>query len=242
MQKRAVLLTRPKADAEESAALLAARGFDTIIAPLLDIAIRAETPPLAGVQALLITSANGIRAFAQRSLRRDLAVFAVGEASARAARELGFEAVESANGDVDDLAALVRRRLQPQAGRLLHPAGSTVAGDLAAQLSHSGFGVRRYVAYTARSAHALPAAARHALKEGAVSAVLLYSPRTATIFRNLIDHAGHARDCHVVEALCLSSAVAKALAPLAFGRIRIAERPEQAALFALLPDAAQQTP
>jgi uroporphyrinogen-III synthase len=239
MRPHAVLLTRPRPDSEESAAALAARGIETVIAPLLDIAIRDETPSLTGIQALLITSANGIRAFAQHSQRRDVPVFAVGDASAGAARALGFAAVESAAGDVGDLAALVRRRLRPQAGRLLHPAGSAVAGDLAAHLSRSGFAVRRYVAYAARSARELPVEARLALAEGSISAVLLYSPRTATIFRDLVVRAGRAADCRFIEALCLSAAVAEALAPLAFLEIRVAERPEQESLFALLPQAGE---
>lgn len=236
MPARGVLLTRPAEDAAASAAVLTQLGFEPVVAPLLEVDIRNETPQLAGVQALLITSANGIRAFARQSTRRDLPVFAVGDASARAARELGFASVQSAAGDVDDLAVLMQKEVRPQAGRLLHPAGSAVAGDLAARLSRSGFAVRRYVAYAARPARELPDAARLAMTDGSLFAVLLYSPRTATIFRDLVERAGIAEECRYLEALCLSAAVAGALKPLRFVEVKVAERPEQEALFALLPD------
>jgi uroporphyrinogen-III synthase len=237
MPARGILLTRPAEDAAASAAVLAEHGFDPVVAPLLEVDVRNETPQLSGVQALLITSANGIRAFARHSAQRDLPVFAVGDASARTARDLGFANVRSAAGEVDDLAALVRRELRPQAGRLLHPAGSAVAGDLAAQLSRSGFAVRRYVAYAARPARELPDAARFALTDGSLFAVLLYSPRTATIFRDLVEKAGLASECRFLEALCLSDAVAAALKPLNFIAVKVAERPEQDSLFALLSGA-----
>jgi uroporphyrinogen-III synthase len=234
MPQPAVLLTRPLEDSLASAAALAERGVGAVIAPLLDIVPHEDPPPLSGVQALLITSANGIRAFAQQSERRDLPVYAVGDASAQMARTLGFTTVESAAGAVDDLAALVRQRLDPQAGMLLHPAGSALAGDLAGQLAQEGFAVRRYQAYAARPVAALPEPARQALTSGEVQAVLLYSPRTAAQFRALVTAAGLAAACRPIDALCLSAAVAEALEPLAFCHIRVAERPEQPSLFDLL--------
>lgn len=239
---RSVLLTRPSADSREAAEALAARGVDAVIAPLIEIETRRETPLLSGVRALLITSANGLRAFAQQSAVRNLPVFAVGDASATAARDLGFATVESAAGNVEDLAALVVRRIKPGPGQLLHPAGTALAGDLSAMLSRAGYDVRRYVAYAARPMRDLPAEARQALTSGTVDAVLLYSPRTAEIFRTLVTQAQLSQDCRFIEALCLSDAVAGALAPLKFRDIRVAARPDQEALFSLLDQKSSQSP
>src|SRR5512147_1864047 len=102
------LITRPQDDAKPLAAALAAKGIDCTIEPLLQIVpIEDTTINLDGVQALLFTSANGVRAFAAKSARRDLKVLAIGEGSAAAARETGFPEVESAGGDVAALATLV---------------------------------------------------------------------------------------------------------------------------------------
>src|ERR1700685_3327999 len=99
------LVTRPRQEAESLAAQLAERGIDTIIEPMMTIIDRdGALPELAGVQAILCTSANGVRALARASGERGVPVFAVGDATGLAAHEAGFASVESAGGDVDDLA------------------------------------------------------------------------------------------------------------------------------------------
>src|SRR5436853_60402 len=114
------------------AAALASSGIAPLLEPMLDIHYRdAPAPDLAGVQAILCTSANGVRALARLSPERGCALLAVGESTAGRARAEGFLQIESAGGNVADLARLVRRRLWPDQGRLLHVAGTEIAGDLA---------------------------------------------------------------------------------------------------------------
>ena len=95
-----VLVTRPIDDAQETAAQLASRGHEAIIAPLLEIRY-AEGPDIAldGVQGVLATSSNGVRALARRTSRRNVSIFAVGTHTAAIARELGFQRVRDAGGD-----------------------------------------------------------------------------------------------------------------------------------------------
>ena len=134
-----VLVTRPRPDADATAAELAARGYTPIVAPLLDISMPGDAVvDLDGAQAVLITSANGARALARVTDRRDILVFAVGDASAVAARAGGFARTESASGDVETLTALVAERLVPTDGRLMHLAGTVTAGDLSGLLTAAG--------------------------------------------------------------------------------------------------------
>src|SRR5580704_15575369 len=108
------LVTRPRAEAAALAEALMARGIEAIIEPLLEIHYRdGPAPDLAGVQAVLCTSANGVRALARLSNERAVPLFAIGEASAARARGEGFARVESAGGSLADLAGLVRDRLCP---------------------------------------------------------------------------------------------------------------------------------
>ncbi len=82
-----VLVTRPKEDAEETAQLLAARGHQALVAPLLETRFfDGAALTLEGVQAVLATSANGVRALARRTARRDVPLFAVGPQTAEAAK------------------------------------------------------------------------------------------------------------------------------------------------------------
>ena len=175
-----VLVTRPAEDAESLVAALEARGHEATVEPMLTVTPVEETAlplDLDGVQALLFTSANGARAFAALSEDRILPVFAVGEASAAAARAAGFGVVESAEGDVTDLARLVDERLDPNAGALFHGAGSKVAGDLKGDLETGGFTVRRVALYDARPVEALSESLRGELSDGRLA--YIYMPNTA---------------------------------------------------------------
>jgi len=186
-----VLVTRPRGEADMFAVALAMRGHDALVAPLLDIVVEPVGPlDLDGVQGVLFTSANGVRAFAHSQTRRDLPAFCVGDATANAARNAGFAKVESAAGDVEALADLVRAKLDPAAGALVHAAGTAVAGDLAGVLGADGFQVRREKLYRADTATGLPGEAAAALRDGRVDAVTFFSPRTAEIFARLVRAAG----------------------------------------------------
>lgn len=236
MNRFRVLLTRPRPDSEALAAVLRSRGIDSLIEPLLRVVPRQDAPglDLAGVQAVLLTSANGARALeaalGAAPAGRQMPLFVVGEATARAARAAQFASLQVANGTVAALAGLVAGALEPGAGALLHVAGSAVAGDLAGDLGGRGFALRRVVLYEAHTAKALTEAAQAALVEGTLDAALFFSPRTATTFVNLINQARLEPAARRIAAVCLSAAVAEAAGALDWRAIRIAAQPDQAAL------------
>lgn len=236
---RRVLITRPRFDAEPLAALLAEHGIDSLIEPLMRAVFDSDardglSDALAGVQALVATSANGVRAFAAIEPRRDLPVCAVGEATAAAARAVGFTEIQVAGGDVDALAATIVARRDPARGPLLHVAGTLTAGDLAGALSGAGFVCRRVVLYRMEPARALSAAARQALREETLAGVALYSPRTARIFAALLAAEDLDACCRRLTAFCLSAAVAGGIAHLPWASRVIAARPDQPAMVAAI--------
>lgn len=234
---RNALVTRPREDSEGVAAELRARGLGVRTEPLLDIRqLDGVTVDTDGIQGILATSANGMRALARALPDRAIPVWAVGDASARAARELGYTQVESAGGDVDTLAALVTERCDPAKGAFLHAAGSVVAGDLSGQLEGKGFQVRRVVLYEAITATELTGDLTQALNNGGVDLALFFSPRTAATFVTLIQAAGLADACKPITAYALSPAVANALESLPWRAVRTAAAPTQAALLAALDD------
>jgi uroporphyrinogen-III synthase len=225
------LVTRPREEAESLTAALAFRAVEALVEPLMEIHWKMpEAFDPDGVQAILCTSANGVRALAQVSGERRVPLLAVGDATAARARAEGFVSVESAGGDVGDLSSLAAARLRPRDGVLLHVAGTVVAGDLAGLLRAQGFTVERRVLYEARAAAALSAAAVDSLRAGAIAFALFFSPRTAAIFARLAGVAGVDECCARVTAVSISGAADAALAGLPWHDRRIAERPNQPAL------------
>ncbi|MEQ8667427.1 MAG: uroporphyrinogen-III synthase [Rhodospirillales bacterium] len=235
-----ILLTRPEQDSVSFAERLAEGGVDAVITPLMRVEYLNGPPPdLSGVQALLVTSANGVRAFAERVSDRTLPVYAVGDATAREARLAGFETVTSAGGDVEDLAALVRDRCDPTRGTLLHIAGTAVAGDLGGALLEASFDYRREVMYEVHRAERLPPEALAAFGYGDLAGVALFSPRSARIFEECVDTAGRSADLARLIAFVLSGNVAEALRRDAWHEIRVAAEPTADAILKMVLDAAE---
>ena len=231
-----LLVTRPRADAEAFAQTLRMRGHVAIVAPVMEVLPR-DGPPLAldSVQAVLATSANGVRALAARTARRDVPLYAVGPQTAEAAEHAGFETVTNAQGDAAALLECVAAHADPARGVLLHAAGEETAGRLAQSLQSRGFSVEVKVLYGAHPATVLPEAARTALNDGTLDGVLLFSPRSAKIFSALATEAGLAAACANLTAFCISAATAAALNPLTFERVAVAGAPNQDAMLATLP-------
>jgi uroporphyrinogen-III synthase len=229
------LVTRPREESDSLAAALAVRDVGTIIEPMMQVQYcNATAPDLATVQAILCTSANGVRALARLTGERELPLLAVGEATASRARAEGFTAVASADGAVTDLVRLAAARLRPQNGRLLHVAGNVVAGDLVGALRAHGFVIERSVLYEARPVGALSAPTVCALRRGMIDLAVFFSPRTAAIFVKLAGIAGVVPCCRTITALSISAAADAVLAGLPWRDRRVAERPNQPALLETL--------
>jgi len=231
-----LLLTRPAEDAAETARRLEGLGHQVLVTPLMLVDVLGGGPlDLAGVQALLVTSVNGLRAFMHRQSGRipDLPVFTVGDATAAAARAFGFRQVRSAGGDVNDLAALAASNLHPLGGTLLHPAASDLAGDLGFMLTRGGYAYRREIIYRAHLAEVLPAPAVQAIVTKSVDGVLLYSPRSADVFDRLVRTAGLRAACAHLAVYCLSANVARAAGD-PWREILIAAAPNEDSLLDLI--------
>ena len=209
-------MTRAQPGAAQTAERLAALGFEPMVAPLLAIrSLPCPPPDLAGVAALAFTSRNGIDAFAALTRERGLPVFAVGDATAERARQAGFADVRSASGAIGDLARLLA---EAAPGLVLAPGAKEPAGDLSALL-RGRVGVRRLPVY-------------EAVETGAEAppdwdAALVHSPRAGRALAGSGPVAGR-------TVVVISEAAAAALGPQPEAEVRIAARPDEAAMLEAL--------
>ena len=199
------------------------RDSTPIVAPLLTLAplpgaLDAAPSPDA-VAVLALTSPNGVEAFAPLIPRfRHHPVFAVGDATAEAARAAGFADVRSASGDIHALARLIAAEAPP--GPLLAPGAREPAGDLPALLSDRP--VQRLPVYAAFETHA-PA-------PELFDAVMLHSPRAARALASDLPRAASSGRV----AVCISEAAATPLHPFDFAEIRIASTPDEPGMLSAL--------
>jgi uroporphyrinogen-III synthase len=228
-----IVITRPQDEAGPLAAALGGRGYSTLIEPMLRIVeIRAAIPNLKTYDALVFTSANGVRFFAAHSAERGLPVFAVGAKTSEALRAVGFADIRVAAGDAEALSGLLRAAA-PGISRLLHVSGTATARDLAA-LIDVGQSLDRLVLYGAIAAADLSADLVAALYACTVEYVLFFSPRTAMVFGTLIGKLGLTEMICSCSALCLSAPVAAAVTDLPWATVRVAVKPTADSLLSLL--------
>ena len=231
-----LLVTRPKPDAERTAAALRARGHSVVIAPLLNIEPLTDAAIGAGPwAAMLATSANIADAIAGHARRADLVnlpVFAVGERTAQAMRALGCVNVISAAGNAGDLAKTVATHVNPPA-RLLYLSGEQRSGDLGGELRARGFAVETVAIYRAVTVGTLPPQATAALAAG-IDGVLHYSRRSAETYVAAARASGVLESALRPAHFCLSAQVAVPLQAAGSGIIRVARQSAEEALLDLV--------
>lgn len=227
-RRQRIWITRAQPGADVTAERVRALGHDAVVAPLLQVSVLPDVAvDLHGVAALAFTSANGVRAFADASGERSLKVFAVGAATAQAARKVGFKSVLSADGDVEALAEGIAARRGELRGAVLHPGAAEPAGDLAGSLERHGVEARRLILYETAPVE-LGAAEAEALARS--DAVLLHSPRAAQVLAQLLK----THPAPDLRALGLSKAVVKPLARTKLAARAFPPFPLEAALLNLI--------
>ena len=212
---RRLVVLRPDPGASATVERAQAIGLDAFAMPLFKVEPLDWEAPDGSFDALLLTSANAVRhgGGGIRRLRR-LPVYAVGEATAAAAREAGLRIAASGEGGVVGLLGSI-----PAEFRLLHLCGEH---RIEAQSAQAITAVPVY-----RSS-ALPAPADLRRIEGQVAAV--HSPRAG---QRLAELAGRAAiDRATVRIAAISAAAAAAAGP-GWERCEAADAPVEAALLAL---------
>lgn len=238
----AVLLTRPAPVNEASAARLRAAGFTVLLAPMLRFeAIACADDADHGTEATIVTSAAALRSIADHPMRARLAtrpLFAVGEATAAAAREAGLTKIAVASGDAASLRDLildsVRRRRLKKSTPLLYLAGADLSCDLAGALGSHGLTVATLTVYRMAALPALPEPVLAAFAADDIETVLHYSRRSAATFVEAARRAGVEIAALALPQCCISKAVADVLHEAGAQRTAVARTPDEPAMLEAL--------
>lgn len=230
-----LFITRPHRDALQSQQAFAKHGIIARLAPLM--VIEGQHPPKPktkiawdNIKALIFTSANGARFFPHTTnAARQLPVYAIGDATARAAQAQGFTHIKTAEGTSESLIKLICQH--EKNCTLYHGAGKHLTGDIKKTLEQKGFNVIRQTLYHAKEVAQLPPTLKEALGGDTKCLLTFYSPRTAELFKTLLIKEGvKTRPSH--GFLCLSGAVARLLRDME-GHIHIATHPTHDAMIKL---------
>jgi len=234
-----ILVTRPHPDNEATAENLRARGHEVLLAPVLKcepVAFHDESE--AGYGAIIVTSANAIRAVAPK-LRdlglAELPLFAVGEHTASVARQAGFTDVVVAGGDAaslrDKVMQSARDKVLKKKSALLYLAGADLSRDLGGELGADGFSVVTQTIYRMAPVKVLPREVCEGFAAHGIEAVLHYSRRSARAFLDAARDEGVEISALAIPQCCLSETVASVLRDAGASQVLVAASPDENALF-----------
>lgn len=228
-----LLVTRPEPDAADTARRLRTLGHRVTVEPLLRIVPSEPPDSLPEPAGLIVTSRNGVRALTtwpQAAGWNEVPLFAVGEATAEAARAAGFRRVTAGEGDGVALAGVVGGALPASRGPIVYAAAREMSSPLADELRQAGYDLRTVEAYRAERVERLSAGVKAALAVGTIDGALFYSRRTAETFRDLTTGL----PLRLAHVFALSARVAGPLQGLG-PAVHVAPQPNETSLIALIP-------
>jgi uroporphyrinogen-III synthase len=206
-----LLVLRPEPGASATAERARTLGLDPVVVPLFEVEpVEWEAPEPGGFDGLLLTSANAVRhAGGKIEGLRGLKAYAVGEATAEAAREAGFDIGATGDAGVDRLLGSIESDL-----KLLHLCGEDRIESDARQ------SITPLVVYRSKAVDAPDVSAA----QGGIA--LIHSPRASRRFAELVSD----RSSTVIAAI--SDAAAKA-AGHGWKQVAVADLASDEALLAL---------
>lgn len=221
--------TRTSPDNDKTADALRRLGCDALAVPVLRVAALPAKALDEQPDAIVFTSLNGVRHHSICPALLDIPVFAVGDRTAQSAALAGYTQVVSADGDVSDLERLIVQSLPP-GSRLLHLSARRPAGDLTGDLHRKGYLAIRMAVYETREnavtdlLACLPSLER-------IGGILIHSPRAGRVVRCCLDQSPRRFDGVVY---CISDAAAAPVVGMEGIDIRVAARPDEASMLALI--------
>ena len=207
-----VFILRPEPGASETTERVRAKGLDAIAMPLFAVEpVDWTAPDAASFAGLLLTSANAVRHGGEQVVSlRGLPAYAVGSATAEAAREAGFDIASTGDAGVERLLGSIEPGL-----RLLHLCGADRREPNGVSQS-----ITAVVVYRSRPIDDIDVTG---LRDGVA---LVHSPRAGQRLAELVD------DRATLAIAAISQAAADA-AGTGWRSIDVAERPSDDALLAL---------
>lgn len=226
-RRKLIWVTRTSPYATRSAQRLTHLGFRALALPVLQVRSvdwrRLDHQP----NAIVFTSAHGVRLHRRKQDWSELPVFAVGDHTAREASAIGYRNVRSAVGDVEALKKLIATTL-PRPARLAIFGASEPAGDLRDYLERSGYWPESCVVYETRPS------SDEELHSGIellpqMDGITAYSPKAARRLAQIIQQSRWQG-----PIFCISRAVASDFAQCEGVSVHIAEKPNEHAMLQLV--------
>ena len=239
-----VVVTRPEKSGLKTAELLRARGHDPILLPLTAPVYDTEAATAALAKeptCLAVTSAEAIRALVSAdadflaSLQKP--IFVVGQASAMAARDAGFQTIITGESDGAALAHLIAEKTRNDTslkGTICYLAGSPRDAGFEQTLNALNVAFETAEIYQMRQIEWQPAQLKERLTHQPSDAVLFYSSEAVRIFFALVKDERLLAPLRQARMICISAKVLSHIPETFRSRAYASAEPNESQMFDLL--------
>ena len=182
-----ILLTRSLEDSYEMILKFQRLGHKVSHMPVINIKkIDYENLKFSEFKGIIFTSSNAIKCLDVSSIDKNINCFCVGSITEKKARNVGFQNVYSADGNVNNLKELILQNFSQKDGKLLYVSGEIVSVSLDKDLISEGYSLQRLVNYSADPIEELDQKFIDELKSSMPDIVYVYSQNSAKNFLKLI--------------------------------------------------------
>ena len=182
-----ILLTRPLEDCSEMILRFQSLGYQVSHLPLLSIdQLDYGEINFSDYKGIIFTSANAIKYLDSKKIGKKILCFCVGSATEKKARNIGFQNVIAAGGNVENLKELILQNFDKKDGQLLYVSGEIVSFNLDEQLKIEGYEIKRIINYRTSHIQKFEDQFINEIRLKIPDIVYIYSQNSASSFLNFI--------------------------------------------------------
>ena len=186
-----ILLTRPIEDSQELILKLQLSGHKISHLPVIKIdKVNYDEINHSDYDGIIFTSSNAVKNLNCKNIDKNIYCFSVGSATEKSARNIGFQNVFSADGNVNNLKEIILQNFDNNQGSLLYVRGKIISSNLNKYLIAEGYSVKRIINYNVLPIEEIGERFIEDLKSSMPDIIFIYSENSAKSYLNLLKKYG----------------------------------------------------
>tara|TARA_A100001035_G_scaffold277329_1_gene273948 strand:- start:629 stop:1327 length:699 start_codon:yes stop_codon:yes gene_type:complete len=215
-----ILLTRQLEDCSNLISRFVELGHVVSHLPLLNTEkIFYDHKVISNCKGIIFTSANAIKFLDTKEINKNIKCFCVGLATEKKAKNIGFQNIISAEGNVANLKELILQNFNLSDGDLVYVSGEVISSDLDKQLINEGYSVKRLINYKTSHNKNFDDKFLEKLKKSIPDIVYIYSYNSAVSFLNFIKNEGIESFWMNTNLMCMSEKTSSILNEIKWKKI-----------------------
>ncbi len=170
-------------------------------------------------KSIIFTSANAIKFLNTKEINKNIKCFCVGVATEKKAKNVGFQNIISAEGNVRNLKELILQNFKSSDGNIVYVSGEIISSDLDQELINEGYSVKRIINYKTNPNENYDRFFIENLKINTPDIIYIYSYNSALSFLNFIKNERLESLWMETNLMCMSEKISSILNEIKWKKI-----------------------